>query len=145
MSRLPELFKLQAALEVLADRTDVLPAVGGATEDELRPDSDELDDAQATKDDTLLDEPFEFGNSNVYVPLTPLPRPQEHVFRFFQDGSMRSFFCGTALEHDRQTPVIIGQVGCVALEREDAGRLKIARHDQRNLLLVAFSQVSDSV
>jgi hypothetical protein len=30
MTRLPQLFRLQAALEVLARQTDVLPAVGGA-------------------------------------------------------------------------------------------------------------------
>jgi hypothetical protein len=145
MRRLPAIFSLQEALQVLSDRTDVLPAVGGATEDELRPDADEIDDQQATKDDLLLDEPYEFGNSQTYVPLTPLRRPQEHLFHYFQDGSMRSFFVGTALEHDRQTPVIIGQVGCAALEREDGGRLKVACHNQRNLLLVAFSQISDEV
>lgn len=145
MSRLPPIFSLQTALQVLSDRTDVLPAVGGATEDELRPDADELDDQRATKDDTLLDEPYEFGNSQLYVPLTPLRRPEEHLFRFFQDGSMRSFFVGTALEHDRQTPVIIGQVGCTALQREDNGRLRLAAHNQKNLLLVAFSQISQEV
>ncbi|HEV2352129.1 MAG TPA: hypothetical protein VG028_20035 [Terriglobia bacterium] len=143
--RLPPIFGLQQALQVLSDRTDVLPAVGGATEDELRADIDEIDDQRATSDDTLLDEPYEFGNSQIYVPLTPLRRPEEHLFQFFLDGSMRSFFVGTALEHDRSTPVIIGQVGCVALEREDGGRLKIAAQSQRNLLLVAFSQISDEV
>jgi hypothetical protein len=35
---------------------------------------------------------------------------------------MHSFFVGTALEHDRQTSGIVGQVGCAALEREDVGR-----------------------
>lgn len=145
MSSRPSIFQLQQALQVLADRTDVLPAVGGATEDELRPDAEEIDDQRATGDDTLLDEPYEFGNSNLYVPLTPLRRPQEHVFRYFQDGSMRSFFVGTVLEHDRQTPVIIGQVGCAALEREDTGRLRVSKHKQRNLLLVGFSQISDDV
>lgn len=145
MNRLPPIFGLQTALQVLSDKTDVLPAVGGATEDELRPDADEVDDQRATKDDILLDEPYEFGNSQLYVPLTPLRRPEEHVFRFFQDGSMRSFFVGTALEHDRQTPVIVGQVGCAALEREDVGRLKVAAHNQKNLLLVAYSQISDEV
>lgn len=145
MSKLPSLFNLKQALQVLADNTDVLPAVGGATEDELRPDSDEIDDQQATKDDTLLDEPWEFGNSKLYVPLTPLRRPEEHLFRFFQDGSMRSFFVGTALEHNQMTPVIIGQVGCATLEREDGGRLKIATSNQRNLLLIAYSQVSEPV
>jgi hypothetical protein len=145
MKRLPHLFNLQAALEVLSDRTDVLPAVGGAMEEELRPDAEELEDARTNKDDQLLDEPFEFGQSNTYVPRQPLKRPEEHVFRYFQDGSMRSFFAGTALEHDRQTPVIIGQVGCAALEREDNGRLKIAEHNQRSLLLVGFSQISEPV
>src|SRR2546426_567124 len=54
MSRLPPIFSLQTALQVLSDRTDVLPAVGGATEDELRPDADEVDDQRATKDDEVL-------------------------------------------------------------------------------------------
>lgn len=145
MNRLPHLFKLQAALEVLSQQTDVLPAVGGATEDELRPDIEEIEDDRLNRDTQVLDEPYEFGQSNTYVPLQPLKRPEEHVFRYFQDGSMRSFFAGTALEHDRQTPVIIGQVACAALEREDNGRLKIAEHHQRNLLLVAFSQISEPV
>ena len=142
MNRLPHLFKLQAALEVLSQQTDVLPAVGGATEDELRPDTDELQDQEATKNDKLLDEPFEFGQSNTYVPLQPLKRPEEHVFRYFQDGSMRSFFIGTCLEHDRQTPVILGQVGCVALFRLDDGRLTIGPSNFRNLLMVGFQQIS---
>jgi hypothetical protein len=58
---------------------------------------------------------------------------------------MRSFFVGTALEHDRQTPVIIGQVGCSSLERLDDGRLCIAVQEQRNLLLVAFQEISPEV
>lgn len=145
MNHLPAIFGLQKALQILADSTHVLPAVGGATEDELRPDAEEIDDQRVTKDDTLLDEPYEFGNTQVYVPLTPLRRSQEHLFRYFQDGSLRSFFVGTALEHDRQTPVIIGQVGCAALKREDTGQLKCARHNQRHLLLVAFSQLSEEV
>jgi hypothetical protein len=145
MSHLPQLFKLQAALEVLSRQTDVLPAVGGATEDELHQDIDEIEDDKVSGDSPVLDEAFEFGQSNTYVPLQPLKRPVEHVFRFFQDGSMRSFFAGTALEHDRQTPVIIGQVGCAALRREDDGRLHIAHQKQRNLLLVAFSQISEPV
>ena len=145
MRQLPSIFNLQMALQVLSDRTDVLPAVGGATEDELRPDSEEMDDQRATKDDTLLDEPYEFGSSKVYVSLTPLHRHEENLYRYFQDGSMRSFFVGTALEHERQTPVIIGQVGCAALDRQNDGRLKVAQHNQRNLLLVAFSQISEAV
>lgn len=142
MNPRPELFKLQAALEVLSQRTDVLPAVGGAIEDELRPGMDELQDQEATKDDKLLDEPFEFGQSNTYVTLQPLRRPDEHIFRFFQDGSMRSFFVGTCLEHDRQTPVILGQVGCVSLLRLDDGRLTVGPSQFRNLLMVALQQIS---
>jgi hypothetical protein len=145
MNRLPPLFSLQSALRVLAERTNVLPAVGGATEDELHPDADEIEDARINGSDELLDEPWERGNTNTYVTLTPAPRWQDHCFRFFQDGSMRTFFVGNALEHDRQTPVVIGQVGCATLERLDDGRMQVARHDQRNLLLVAFSQVSEAV
>lgn len=145
MSRLPHLFKFQAALEVLSKQTHPLPAVGGAVEDELRPDSDEIQDQEATREDKLLDEPFEFGQSNTYVPLQPLKRPDDHVFRYFQDGSMRSFFIGTCLEHDRQTPVILGQVGCVSLIRHDDGRLAIGPNAFRNVLMVAFSQLSSEL
>jgi hypothetical protein len=145
MNRLPKLFQLQSALEVLSRQTDVLPAVGGATEDELRPDHDEIEDDRVSSGDILLDEPFEFGCTGGNVALSPLKRTDDHVFRYFQDGSLRSFFAGTALEHDRQTPVIVGQVGSVALRREDDGRLCVAELFQRHLLLVAFSQISESV
>jgi hypothetical protein len=58
---------------------------------------------------------------------------------------MRSFFVGTALEHDRQTPVIIGQVGCTVLERKNDGRLIVSVQRQKNLLLVALGQLSEEV
>ena len=145
MNRLPQLFKLQSVLEVLSSQTDVLPAVGGAIEDELRPDIDEIQDQEATKDDKLMDEPFEFGQSNTYIPLQPLMRPDDHIFRYFQDGSMRSFFIGTCLEHDRQTPVILGQVGCTALFRHDDGRLSVGPSNFRNLLMVGFQQISSEL
>ena len=51
-NRLPHLFKLQVALEVLSQQTDVLPAVGGATEDELHADADELQDQEANSHST---------------------------------------------------------------------------------------------
>jgi len=145
MRQLPHIFQLQQALQVLSNGTDVLPAVGGAIEDELRPDADELQDQEASKEDKVMDEPFEFGQSETYVPLQPLKRPEEHLFRYFQDGSMRSFFIGTCLEHDRQTPVILGQVGCVSLFRHDDGRLSIGPASFRNLLMVGFSQISDEL
>ena len=145
MNRAPQLFKLQSVLEVLSSQTDVLPAVGGAIEDELRPDIDEIQDQEATKDDKLMDEPFEFGQSNTYIPLQPLKRPDDHVFRYFQDGSMRSFFIGTCLEHDRQTPVILGQVGCISLFRYHDGRLSIGPSNYRNMLMVGFQQISSEL
>ena len=41
------IFQWQKALPVMVDQTDILPAVGGAPEDELHPDADEIADQPA--------------------------------------------------------------------------------------------------
>ncbi len=134
---------LRPALEVIAREAEILPATGQALEDLMRPDQDEVYDRIRTKaDDTILDVLIEASNRATYVPVPPLYRPEKHVYRYFLDGSARTYFIGTALEGDRQTPVHIAQIGAVAVLREDNGRVHVAKSAHKLLLLMDRDAVS---
>lgn len=63
------------------------------------------------------------------------------------DGSVKTFFLGTLVEHERNTPVLLGQIGAAAIMREDDGRVHVRTADLRKqiILLLNRDQVSDSV
>ena len=63
MKRLPRLFQFHTALNIISEQTDVLPAVGGAIEDELRPDADEIQDQETSKDDRLMENHMSSGKA----------------------------------------------------------------------------------
>jgi hypothetical protein len=102
---------LKPALEVLAQNVDILPATGQAVEDLVRPDQEEVEDTILTRDDTRVDMLIERPNRDLYVPTPSLPRTEQHVFRYFLDGSQRSYFLGTAVERERSSPIQLAQIG----------------------------------
>ena len=84
---------LRPALEVIAQEAEILPATGQALEDLMRPDQDEVYDRIRTGiDDKILDVLIEAPNRSTYVPVPPLYRPEKHVYRYFLDGSARTYF-----------------------------------------------------
>ena len=134
---------LRPALEVIAQEAEILPATGQALEDLMRPDQDEVYDRIRTGiDDKILDVLIEAPNRSTYVPVPPLYRPEKHVYRYFLDGSARTYFIGTAVEGDRQTPVHVAQIGAVAVFREDDGQVHVARSAHKLLLLMNRDAVS---
>jgi hypothetical protein len=139
------LSQLTPALHILAGNTQILPATGQAVEDLQRPDQDEVEDTTLIGGDTQVDSLIEAPNREVYVAAPPLPRAHRQVYRYFLDGSRRLCFIGTALEHDRSTPVQIAQVGAAAVRRDGDGRVHCAESRRRLLLMLARSQVSDEV
>lgn len=70
---------------------------------------------------------------------------ENHLFRYFLDGSQRSYFIGTAVENERATPVHLAQIGAAVICRAADGSLHQAALIRRLLLLVAKSQVSDDL
>ena len=118
---------LEPALRALAESMDVLPATGQAQEYLQQFDIDEVYDRIRMADERLVSRVMERPNNDLYVPLTPLPREQDHVFRFFLDGAVRTFFLGTLVLQENSTPLVLAQVGAAVVRREHDGTM--ARHD----------------
>lgn len=120
-----------------------MPATGRAIEDLMRPDQDETYDRILTgPDDKLLDVLIESPNRATYVATPALYRTERHLFRYFLDGSARTYFIGTATEGDRQTPIHVAQIGAAAILREDDGHVHVAKSARKLVLLMDRDAVS---
>jgi len=133
---------LRPALEVIAREANVLPATGQALEDLMRPDHDEVIDRLRSVDDKAMEVLLETPNRQPYVELQPLHRTQKHLFRFFLDGSARTFFLGDAVEGSRRTPIHVAQVGAAAVFRKDNGQVKVAKSVHKIILMLDKKAVS---
>jgi len=133
---------LQKALRTLVDNAKVLPATGQAVIDQVTPDLEEIYD-QRTTGEATIQTVWETDARSLYRPIRPIPRSEEHGFRYFVDGSAKTYFIGTLLEQDRSTPVQISQVGAAMVKREDDGRIQVAKVQHTLLLTLEKSQVSE--
>jgi hypothetical protein len=90
----------------------------------------------------VLDSIIEAPNKQLYVPCPAVPREDKHIFRYFLDGSARTFYIGNAVEGERQTPVHVSQIGAAAVLRDSQGRMKVARSAHKFVLLMNKESVS---
>jgi len=124
---------------ILNEEITILPAVGGAVEELLHPDQDEIEDVLIDKDgkefSSFAEEP-EPDISRIYRKTPPLPRQQKHLFRFFLDGSIRTYFLGTGIEGSRSFPIELAQIGAAIVKRDDDGNIKVHQHKQKVILLL---------
>ncbi len=145
---------LGPAIELIGSNAWVLPASGGAFEDMARPDVDEADDRFfGSKKDS--EEGFQdFAETpapdwrQLYRPTPPIFRTDQHVFRYFCDGSIRTYFLGTIIEGERSYPLELTQVGSAIVHRKDDGSLEVAKFERQILLLVPHrdgSGISESL
>lgn len=142
-------FQLDILGRVVDARTghlDVLLAVGGAVEDLLRPDVDEIEDMLVNRDSTEVTAFLETPEPNpqhLYRSIPPIYRPQDHFYRYFIDGSLRTYFLATGIETTRSFPIELAQIGAAVMER---GRVRPIKVRHRLLLLLPKGQlgVSDS-
>src|SRR5579864_6582106 len=127
------------ALKILAENVGILPATGGAVEDLQRPDAEELEDADARASDgdvQAIGESSPGGDALTYTPTPAKSRPEQHLFRYFIDGSLRTYFIATGVQQNRTFPIELAQIGSACVFRRDDGSLKThARH--RKVLLLA--------
>ncbi len=133
---------LEPALRVLATEGRVLPATGQAVIDLVSPDLEEAYDRATGGRDETITTVWE-TRAKLYHPVRPIPRREKHLLRYFLDGSARTYFIGTVLEHERSSPVQIAQVGAAAVRREDDGRLRIAGFQGKILLLLDQQALSE--
>ena len=110
----------------------------------MRPDHTEVLDTLRLGEERVLDAFFEAGNYDVYVQLEPLHRSVDHPFRFFLDGSARTFFLGDVVEGSRRSPIHVSQIGAVAVHRERNGRMRVAAAHHKLLLMLDKSALSFS-
>jgi hypothetical protein len=126
-------------LDLLGKEVKILPATGGAVEYLQHPDQEEIEDALINKETesvTAFGETPEPDLQNIYRPTPPLSRTETHLFRFFVDGSIRTYFLGTGIEGTRAFPIELSQIGSAVIRREDDGQLCALFQKQRILLLL---------
>jgi len=135
---------LRPALEVMAREGEILPATGQAIEDLMRPDQEEgYDRVRLGLDsDTILDLVIEAPNRELYIDTPAITRDEKHYFRYFLDGSARTFYLGNVVEGERQTPIHVAQIGVASVVRDERGRMKVARAEHKFVLLLNKSELS---
>jgi hypothetical protein len=141
---------LQPALNLLNTNLDILPAVGGAVEDLLQPDVDEIEDMLINAESREVTEFLEAPTpdpSNIYRPTPPLYRPQKHLYHYFIDGSLRTYYLATGIEGNRSFPIELAQIGAAVMQRDAYGVVRPLVTRQRILLLLPRGQlgVSDTL
>jgi hypothetical protein len=119
-------------------------------EDLQHPDVDEVEDTLINREAgevTAFAELPQPSISSLYRPTPPLPRCEKHLYRFFIDGSLRTYFLATGIEGVRSFPIQMAQIGASVIQRADDGGLCLLNHRQRILLLVPTGSrgVSDTL
>jgi hypothetical protein len=141
---------LQPALNLLNTNLDILPAVGGAVEDLLQPDVDEIEDMLINAESREVTEFLEAPTpdpSDIYRSTLPLYRPQNHLYHYFIDGSLRTYYLATGIEGNRSFPIELAQIGAAVMQRDEDGGVRPLATRQRILLLLPRGQlgVSDTL
>jgi len=135
---------LRPAIELIASNASVLPATGGAFEDLARPDVEEADDRFFGSSTDAKEGFKDFAETplpdwrDLYRPTPPMFRTTQHVFRYFCDGSIKTYFLGTIIEGDRSYPLELTQVGSAIVHRKDDGSLEVSKLERHILLLVPY-------
>lgn len=136
---------LGPAIELIGSNASVLPASGGAFEDMAKPDVEEADDRFFGDKKEAQDGFQDFAETpppdwrSLYRPTPAVFRPEKHTFRYFCDGSIKTYFLGTVLEGDRSYPLELTQIGSAIVHRKDDGSLEVAKFERQILLLVPYS------
>lgn len=138
-------------LDLLSQNLDhVMPAVGGAMEDLEHPDVEELDDIlinSETREITSFLETPTPDFQNLYRETPPIFRAENHFYRFFIDGSIRTYYLATGIEGTRTFPIELAQIGAAVIERDNKGNVHPLEVKHRLLLLLPKGGlgVSDTV
>lgn len=135
---------LKTILQVASGYIQLLPATEGAQEELTNVDDTERDDTRFSAEHLNVDTFLEKPTPNwTYRELKPLHRSENHLFRYFLDGSFRHYFIATGLEQERSTPIFLAQTSLSILERNDLGKLKRVMHEHKWILLLSKGKLSD--
>ena len=135
---------LEAILTAAAGFIDLLPATGGAIEEMTFTDETERDDTRFSAEHQNIDTSLENPAPNwTYRQVKPIPRKDNHLFRYFLDGSFRHYFLATGLENERSTPIFLAQTALAILERDHIGKLKRVFGGHQWLMLLSKQRLSE--
>ena len=132
---------LAPALTVLATEGRVLPATGQAIVDLASADPGEVYDRILSETTTV--EGIWETRRQLYQAVNAIPRAERHLLRYFLDGSTRTYFIGTVLEHDRSSPVQLAEVGAAGVHRANDGCMRVVKVRHKLVLMLDKSALSD--
>ena len=142
---------INPALKLLSENLDgVLPATGGAVQDMEMPDIDEIEDMLINKENKEITEFLENPTPSIndlYKPVPPIFRAENHFYRYFIDGSIRTYYLATGLEGYRSFPIELAQIGAAVMQRDERGTVRPLEVQNRILLLLPKGPlgISDTV
>jgi hypothetical protein len=135
---------LKIILQVASGYIQLLPATEGAQEELTNIDDTERDDTRFSAEHLNVDTFLEKPTPNwTYRELKPVYRSENHLFRYFLDGSFKHYFIATGLEQDRSTPIFLAQTSLSILERNDLGKLKRVIHEHKWIMMLAKKRLSN--
>jgi hypothetical protein len=139
ISRLAAVRSFRALRDVLAKRGPFSRAtVEEPVEEVLGADPDQREDDLQVRPFPVF-EPIEpvRDPAHPWVQLgTPIHRTEDHVFRYFLDGSLRTYRWGEKVEGGISFPVIVTEVGCAVVFRENDGLVRRRAFSRRLCLLL---------
>jgi len=146
--KIEEILKIREALKEWSKDVEILSAVGGAQEDLLLPDVEEREE-RAYIEENIFDTIYEHSKEgswwlkDISRPTPPVTRNEYHLYRYFLDGSFRSYFLGTVIEGDRSSPIHYAQVGACVIFRFDDGTVTPELLEIRHFIFVNKKSLSD--
>jgi hypothetical protein len=134
---------LRSIMAVVSNQLELLPASEGAIEELTFTDEGERDDARLSADNLEINTALEIPHPTwKYRAVRPIPRKEQHFFRYFLDRSYRHCFLATGLENDRSTPIFLSQIAIAIVKRDDEGRLHTVKRQHQWFLLLAKARMS---
>lgn len=134
---------LKTILQAASGFIQLLPAANGAQEELTNIDDTERDDARNNSDYLNVDTYLESPSPNwTYRDIMPVYRNENHLFRYFLDGSFRHYFIATGMEQDRSTPIFLAQTSLAIVKRSQEGRLTRVMQDQKWIMMLAKNRIS---
>jgi hypothetical protein len=132
-------------MKVLSSRGPFLRSTIDEPVEELQPpDADRTED-DAKYDITNLCHNIEPADSSPYVDVgSPISRRERNFFRYFLDGSIRTYHWGEKIEGNKGFPVMFAEVASAIIQRLDNGTQALGKfRKQLGLLTPPCPPVSD--
>ncbi|NSW84483.1 MAG: hypothetical protein HPY90_14770 [Syntrophothermus sp.] len=105
-------------------------------------DPDKIKDDSYFGDDNICEtyEPVDRFRPILNIPVgSPIRRSEDHVFRYFLDGSLRTYYWGDVAISTASYPVLVSETAVSILKRNEEGRLYPCRSDHQLLAIFPFT------